>query len=669
MKLQAAVLKLVVFLMLTAGFPAAQAAVSAKIEPALLSAAQSAGQADFLIWFEEQADLSAADAEKTRADKGRVVMQTLRAAAERSQAPVLALLQVRGLEYRSFWIANAITARGSLADLQALAALSPVKQLYKIDNALSRQLPAGIARFVDTPRPAPRATAAVGSFDLAKALGDSVEPGVALIRAPEVWALGYKGQGVVVGDHDVGVMWDHPALKNQYRGWDGSAAHHDYNWRNAFGALDLFCTDPGVPCDSNGHGTHTTGTMVGWDGGANQVGVAPEAKWIACRSLLDPIVGVGTIPTYMDCMQWQLAPYPVDQPDAADPAMAPDVVNNSWGCLEGCIPPLLKSTNDAIKAAGIVQVVSAGNDGNGGVCGTVAFPLAVYESSFSVGASDVGDEMADFSSLGPVLTDLSLRTKPNVTAPGVDTRSAWSDGDYNTISGTSMAGPHVAGLVALIMSAEPRLIGRVDDIRALIERTANPNVKTSNTASTCGGTDAATIPNNIFGYGRIDAAAAVLARPQLAVQATAPATGASGGSYTAVFKLSQPASGKIDLSNALLKLTLPSGLSLKSSSEAPSTSEGQVLSFSHAALAPGEEWTLSLELSPAQIGSYSLLSSAEADQVSPLSAPTLVTAVGSGSGSGGGSAGGESGNYGGGALGWVSLLGLLAAGLRRRSRR
>lgn len=665
MKSQAAVLKLVVVLMLTAGFASAQAAVSAKIEPALLSAVQSAGEADFLIWFEEQADLSAAAAEKTRADKGRVVMQALRATAQRSQAPVLAQLRARGLEHRAYWIANAITARGSLADLQALAALAPVKQLYKIDNQLSQQLPAGIARYVDTPRPAPRATAAVASFDLAKALGGSVEPGVALIRAPEVWALGFKGQGVVVGDHDIGVQWDHPALKNQYRGWDGSAANHDYNWHNAFGGLDLFCTDTTVPCDSNGHGTHTTGTMVGWDGGDNQVGVAPAAKWIACRSLLDPVVGVGTIPTYMECMEWTLAPYPGTDTAAADPAMAPDVVNNSWGCAEGCVPPLLQATNDAIKAAGIVQVVSAGNDGNGGVCGTVAFPLAVYESSFSVGASDVGDEMADFSSLGPVLTDLSLRTKPNVTAPGVDTRSAWNDGDYNTISGTSMAGPHVAGMVALIMSAEPRLIGRVDDIRALIERTANPDVKTSNTASTCGGTDAATIPNNIFGYGRIDAAAAVLARPQLSVQATAPGSVASGGSYTAEFKLSQPASGKIDLSNALLKLTLPSGLSLKSSSEAPSASEGQALSFSHATLAPGEEWTLSLELSPAQAGSYSLASSAEADQVSPVAVTTLVTAVGSGTG-GGGSGGDE--DSGGGALGWASLLLLAASRLRRRGR-
>ena len=120
MKSQAAVLKLVVVLMLTAGFASAQAAVSPKIEPALLSAVQSAGQADFLIWFEEQADLSAADAQKTRADKGRVVMQALRATAERSHAPVLAQLRARGLEHRAYWIANAISARGSLARASAI---------------------------------------------------------------------------------------------------------------------------------------------------------------------------------------------------------------------------------------------------------------------------------------------------------------------------------------------------------------------------------------------------------------------------------------------------------------------------------------------------------------------------------------------------------------------
>ena len=475
----------------------------------------------------------------------------------------------------------------------------------------------------------------------------------------------------MVGDHDVGVMWDHPALKNQYRGWDGSTANHAYNWRNAFGAADLFCTDPVVPCDSNGHGTHTTGTMVGYDGGDNQVGVAPEAKWMACRSLLDPILGVGTIPTYMDCMEWQLAPYPEGDPDAADPAMGPDVISNSWGCLEGCIPPLLKATNDAIYAAGQVQVVSAGNDGNDGVCSTIAFPLAVYESSFSVGASDVSDEMAGFSSLGPVLTDASLRLKPNVTAPGVDTRSAWNDGDYNTISGTSMAGPHVAGMVALIMSAEPRLIGRPGDIRRLIERTANPNVATSNTASTCGGTDAATIPNNIFGYGRIDALAAVLARPMLKIGVTAPASAAVGEEFSVFVVASQPATGKIEVTNVAYKLDFSAPVTVIDSVgcgvAAAAGEQSSVADVIPAALEPGQTTECELILRRDTAGALTMSIAGEADQVSPVSGSPATTQIGS-SGSGGspsdGNTAADGGRFGG-ALG-LGLLPLLLLARRRR---
>lgn len=652
---------------------AASAAVQAKIEPALLSAVQLAGESDFVIFMQQQADLSAAASQKTRADKGRVVVAALKAQAASSQAGVLAELAARGLEHRSFWIANAITARGSLADIQALAARADVQQLLKIDTRLPQILPATIARMPERPTGVKKASAPA-VFDVVKALGDTAEAGVKLINAPAVWAMGFKGQGVVVGDHDVGVMWDHPALKKNYRGWDGTTANHAYNWHNAFGALDLFCTDPVVPCDSNGHGTHTTGTMVGIDGD-NQVGVAPESKWMACRSLLDPVLGVGTVPTYMDCMQWQLAPYPEGEPAAADPAMAPDVISNSWGCLEGCAPPILKATNDAIYAAGQVQVVSAGNDGNDGVCSTVAFPLAVYESSFSVGASDVGDEMAGFSSLGPVLTDASLRLKPNVTAPGVDTRSSWNDGDYNTISGTSMAGPHVAGMVALIMSSEPRLIGRVADIRLLVERTANPDVGVANTAATCGGTDATTIPNNIFGYGRIDALAAVVARPQLAVSIDAPASAALGTPYTATVKVSQPDTGKIDVTAAKLNLTLPSDVRVVSQSSEPvavlaidgTTSSKMGYVFDAGTLAPGAIWQLTLTLQRSTAGPVQLESSSEADQVSLKTGPVAKTEVG-GSGAGSTSDTPVAGRFGGGSFGF-GVLALLGFGALRRRKR
>ena len=635
------------------------AVVSPKIEPALLSALQLEGSSDFVIRFNEKADLQAATRNaKTKLEKGQATVAALKAVAARSQDGVLAELQARGIEHRAFWVANAITARGNLADIQALAARAEVSGLYKIDAKLNLLSPF-IARRTEAVRTTTHKTDYV-----AKALGDTVEAGVALVRAPAVWQLGFKGRGVVVGDHDIGVMWDHPALKNNYRGWDGTTASHAYNWRNAFGPTDLFCTDPEVPCDSNGHGTHTTGTMVGYDGGDNQVGMAPEAKWIACRSLLDPVAGVGTVPTYMDCMEWQLAPYPEGEPDAADPAMAPDVVNNSWGCLEACVPPLLQDVNDAIYAAGIVQVASAGNDGD--TCSTIAFPTAVYESSFTVGASDVADEMAGFSSRGPVLTDGSMRTKPNITAPGVDTRSAWNDGDYNVISGTSMAGPHVAGLVALLMSAEPKLIGRVADVRKLIELSA---VQTITTVQTCGGTAVSDIPNNISGWGRIDALNAVTMRPQLSMKINAPATAKIGEDYSVIVEISQPATGKIDVTNVAYEVTLPVGSTLVDcvGCSNPPAAGVKVLKDSFPALAPGATDSVELILRGSAAGEQLVSVVSEADQVSPLAPATAKTTLAA---AGSTPPGDEPGGLGGGGSFGSALLGLFGlAALRRRAQR
>lgn len=640
-------------------------ALASKIEPALLAAAEASAQADFVILLDDRADLKVATAgARTKLEKGQATVAALKATAARSQAGVLATLQSRGLEHRAFWIANAITARGSLADLQALAARADVRGLYQISTELNLLSPY-IARRAAAVAAASQQAAA--SNYVAKALGDTVEAGIALVNAPAVWRLGFKGQGVVVGDHDVGVMWDHPALKNNYRGWDGSSANHAYNWRNAFGAADVFCDDPVVPCDSNGHGTHTTGTMVGYDGADNQIGMAPEAKWMACRSLLDPVLGVGTVPTYMDCMEWQIAPYPEGEPDAADSAMAPDVANNSWGCLEACAPPLLKDVNDAIYEAGIVQVVSAGNDGSD--CSTIAFPIAVYESSFTVGASNVSDAMAGFSSRGPVLSDGSMRLKPNVTAPGVDTRSAWNDGGYNVISGTSMAGPHVAGLVALLMSAEPRLKGRVADVRKLVELSA---VQTITTVQTCGGTAVSAIPNNISGWGRIDALNAVLGRPMLQLAVSVPATAGLGQTYAATVTATQPASGKIDVTTALVDVSLPAAITVVSATPAPlaNTVNGttRTLRFSIASLAPGATKSALLMLQSGTAGEMTLVISGEADQVSPVTGDTAKTMVGSISTGIPITDVSDTGRFGGSAgAGLLTLLGIAVALRRRRS--
>jgi serine protease AprX len=123
-----------------------------------------------------------------------------------------------------------------------------------------------------------------------------------------------SGQGVVVGGQDTGYQWDHPAIKSQYRGWDGVEADHAYSWHDAIhedlGSLDLnHCGfDSPVPCDDHGHGTHTMGTIVGGaDNVGTQIGVAPGARWIGCRNMEN---GWGTPATYSECYEWFMAPYP-----------------------------------------------------------------------------------------------------------------------------------------------------------------------------------------------------------------------------------------------------------------------------------------------------------------------------------------------------------------------
>jgi len=320
-----------------------------------------------------------------------------------------------------------------------------------------------------------------------------------------------------VGGQDTGYDWDHAALQGKYRGWNGSSADHDYSWHDAI-HTDILPTggnscgyDVPAPCDDNSHGTHTMGTMVGDDGGSNQIGMAPGAEWIGCRNMDD---GYGNPTTYSECFEWFIAPTTVAG-GAPDPAMAPHVINNSWNCpLSGypagweCIGQaanVMQQVVENVRAAGIVVVVSAGNEGSS--CGTVAAPAAIYDASFSVGSTTSTDAMSGFSSRGPVTVDGSNRMKPDISAPGSNVRSCIPGSGYSSFSGTSMAGPHVAGLVALLISAKPELAGEVDTIEQIIRdsafQPANP------AAQTCGGTPSNVFPNNIFGAGRIDALAAV----------------------------------------------------------------------------------------------------------------------------------------------------------------
>ena len=462
----------------------------AKVETRLLQNAALA-PAEFLVYLNEQADMRGAAALKTKSEKGQFVFRQLTAAAQRTQAPVVETLKARGLPHRLFWIANMIWTRGDLAAVQALGQRADVATLMA--NASVR-----------VPQPAPEGAAKPA---LAAA---SIEWNLTQVHAPAVWALGFTGQGVVVGGQDTGYQWDHPALIGHYRGWNGTNANHNYNWHDAIHGLNVHNSGANpcgfnlaAPCDDQQHGTHTMGTMVGDDGLGNQIGLAPGAKWIGCRNMER---GWGTPATYAECFQWFIAPTDLNDQNP-DPSKAPDVINNSWICPaeEGCADPqILRTVVENVRAAGIVVVASAGNSGPG--CGSVDAPSATYDAAFSVGATDSSDNIASFSSRGPVTVDGSNRPKPDISAPGVSIRSSVPGNGYaGGWSGTSMAGPHVAGVVALLLSAHPELKGQVDVIERLLEQTAVPRTN----SETCGGVPGTQVPNNTYGWGRVDALAAL----------------------------------------------------------------------------------------------------------------------------------------------------------------
>jgi serine protease AprX len=455
-----------------------------KIADNVGTALDKSGKAEILITLSEQTDLASLAEKHSGDDRLISSVAALQARAAQSQAPLRAWLDKRGVKYRSFWVANFIALE---ADADLIDKLAARKDVAAIE--LNARL--GMSRPVDE---APAIVKAV----------NAIEAGVNRINAPALWAMGFRGQNVLVAGQDTGYQWDHPALKNQYAGWNGTSADHDYHWFDAIhsGGGGVCGVDSPFPCDDNSHGTHTMGTMVGDDGGSNQIGVAPSARWIACRNMNQ---GDGTPTTYSECFQWLLAP--TDRAgNNPDPMRAPHVINNSWGCppSEGCTAPnILQTVVENVRNAGILVVVSAGNSGS--ACSTVSDPAAIYAASLTVGNLN-GSAMSGSSSRGPVLVDGSSRLKPDISAPGTSVRSAVPNNGYGLKSGTSMAGPHVAGLAALLMSVDPTLKRDPARMEALLRDTAVADITTT---QNCGGTASpGTIPNNTFGYGRVDALSA-----------------------------------------------------------------------------------------------------------------------------------------------------------------
>ncbi len=423
----------------------------------------------YFVIMKDQADLTGFSQMDDYQERRQGVYERLVSQSNQSQADIRATLDRFSIHYTPYYLVNGLEVDGNVLVKLWLSTRPEVDRI--LENPVLRPLPG----------PVPPSG---GPLNSPGALWN-----LSLIQADRVWnELGVRGQGIVIGQSDSGVQGDHPELYDSYR---GRTSGNDYNW------LDPWNHSP-APVDIGGHGTHTLGTILG-----NTTGVAPDAEWIACVNLAR---NLGSPARYLDCMQFSFAPYPQtgDPLKDGDPSKGAHILNNSWGCpeIEGCDAEVFHPAVRALREAGVFVVGSAGNDGP--KCGSLNVPPPIYAEVFAVGAIDRSSNLAFFSSIGPVSADQSGRVKPDLVAPGVQVLSSLPLSTYGEFSGTSMAGPHVVGVVALMWSANPALIGDIDTTEQILIESADPY---QGALPDCPGAEQT--PSTAVGYGMLNAYNAV----------------------------------------------------------------------------------------------------------------------------------------------------------------
>ncbi len=469
-------------------FRVGQPTFAGDIDPGLEHILQSAPpdqSVSTLVYLSDRVDLAAVGAYLDRIMAPRplrhkVVVEALRAKADQTQGGLVAYLHSRHKSdavesYKTFWITNVIRVDALPAEIVAIAGRDDVERVYfnyevqliGPSEPLGATVPPGSLPARGGAPSLPR----VGDGNRSPTLREDgappasgaqldPEPGIRIIQADRVWnELGITGDGVLVANIDTGVDGNHPAFSNRWRGvadprYEG---HPEWAWFDPFEGRNDF------PYDDNGHGTHTMGTACGGRPG-EQIGVAPGAQWVAAASINR---GGGIERTVVDTIKsFQWMADPDGNPETCWDV--PNVCSNSWGLTTGHGFPDCDETFwefiDASEAAGTVQLFAAG--GGGPRPRSVSRPAdraATDYDSLAVSACDPHHPdcpVASFSSRGPskCTPDGRDAIKPEITAPGVNVRSARTGGGYLSMSGTSMAVPHIDGVVALMLEANPNLL-------------------------------------------------------------------------------------------------------------------------------------------------------------------------------------------------------------------
>lgn len=441
----------------SAGKEPAEKLLDGKIEQGLFDVVAEEKEVNVIIHMKDNTDqaelFELAEKAADREERIANVQGHLQEVAENAQDKLLSDLQEweekdQVSNVQPLWIINGIAATVRADALKALS------EMDDIEKVLQEEI-------VELPEVTEQSEPRLPEWGLEK------------VHAPDVWGqYGIDGEGIVVGIMDTGVEGTHEALKHNYAGRDGN---HEAAW------ADFSGHGYETPQDGNGHGTHVAGTAVG-GGEGEPIGVAPGAEWMAAKIFND--MGSASESGILQAFQWFMAP-------GDDPSNAPHVVNNSWGNSNTYNTAFHESVL-AWEAAGIIPLFAAGNDGPGSE--TIGSP-ASFPESIAIGATDVNDQIASFSSRGPVYWDGERYLKPEVAAPGHEIYSAWPGGGYNTISGTSMAAPHASGVIALILQANPDV--GIDEMEDLLQTTARTEMHMGE------------LPNDLYGHGIINAYQAV----------------------------------------------------------------------------------------------------------------------------------------------------------------